>query len=102
MHWKHITEGIIIICCVFSNYNMINTYNKNYVPDKFTIKHLIKEEYRCIRYFSDDVFNRYQNTKCKNYLPNYIEFILQKSRYITLFYLQNFLVIIVVIIINLL
>jgi hypothetical protein len=102
MHWKYIIEGVIIICCAISNYNIINTYKNNYLIEQFTIKQLIHQEYRCIRHFDDREHNKYQNEKCKDYLPNYIQFIMQKYRYISIFYLQNFLVIIFIIIIHLL
>lgn len=89
MNIKHIIQATYIAALLLSNYLIILEYQQEYVPDNFDIYKLLDLKYRCIRYFNDNKYNRYQEHKCNTHIYDYTEFVLERSRYICLFYAYN-------------
>ena len=83
---------VIVVIMFISNYMMIMEYQNEYVPDNFDIEKIIHQKFRCIRYFNDKRVNTYQQRKCRDYTHEYVEFILERSRYIHLMYAYNFVI----------
>ena len=79
----------IISIVVMTNYMILTEYNNEYYPDNFSIEHMSDQKYRCIRYFNDKLYNKYMYVKCKDYVYDYTDFILERSRYICMFYAHN-------------
>lgn len=79
----------IVVIVVVTNYMIITEYNNEYVPDDFSIKQMLDQRYRCIRYFNDKVYSNYMHIKCRDYVYDYTAFILERSRYIYMFYAHN-------------
>jgi hypothetical protein len=74
---------------VMSNYVTVSMYFDEYYPEYFNMEKLMDIRYRCYRYFNDKVNNGYMCTKCKPYIYDYKNFILEKNRYIFAFYAHN-------------
>ncbi len=89
MKLKHIVEITIIIAICISNYMIYVQYYTEYVPENFNIKQLQDKNYRCIRYFDEKNYDRYSHHSCKNYMHEYINFKLERSRYIFMYYAHN-------------
>ena len=87
---------------VISNYHAIIEYNSNYEPENFTIKHMLEPKYRCIRYFDDKQYSKYYHIKCADYLYDYTDFMLERSRYIYIFYIRNMIAAVLLVLFHLL
>ncbi len=80
---------------------LINEYFNEYTPDNFDIIKLLEKKYRCIRYFNEKHVDKYQQSLCQAYLVDYLEFKLEKSRYIFIYYSYNIVMISLILIIYL-
>lgn len=89
MKLKHIVELTIIIAVCLSNYMIAMQYYAEYDPNHFTVKQLQDKQYRCIRYFDEKDYDRYSHHLCKNYMHDYLNFKLERSRYIMMYYAHN-------------
>ena len=83
---------MLISMCV-TNYVLIMQYYDEYVPDNFSRNKILDKKYRCIRYFHNNIQNRYGESICKAYYYDYVAFNLEKSRYIFMYYVHNIIVI---------
>lgn len=102
MQFKTFLQTMVLIGVLCSNYFIILEYYDEYVPDNFGIQKLIDPKYRCIRYFYDKVDNAYLHNKCKPYIYDYTAFLLEKSRYIYVYYAYNMCIAILFVIFHIL
>lgn len=93
--------SIVSALCI-SNYLLIIEYYNEYVPENFAIDKLLDKKFRCIRFFYDKINDKYAHMSCKEYHKDYIDFLLEKSRYVYMFYTHNVIIISLIIIFYLL
>lgn len=93
MKVKTVLLSAMIIALCISNYLLISEYFNEYDPDNFGIKKLLNKKYRCIRFFHDKGIDKYTYRSCKAYEHDYGAFILEKSRYIYMYYAHNLILI---------
>lgn len=101
MKLKHVIELTFIIAFCLSNYMTMIEYYNEYVPEYFSAYKLLQKHNRCIQYFNENNYDRYTHYRCKDYMQDYIEFQLEKSRYIYLYYAHNAVMISIFIIFHL-
>jgi hypothetical protein len=89
MKVKTIFQFAFIMTICITNYMMMLEYNSEYVPDNFDVSKIAQQKYRCIRYFTDKMQNRYLHTRCKPFFEDYVIFRLEKSKYIYAYYAHN-------------
>ena len=89
MKLKHVVELTIIIAICLSNYMISTQYYSEYDPKHFSFNQILDKRYRCIRYFDEKDYDRYSHYSCKNYMHDYINFKLERSRYILMYYAHN-------------
>ena len=92
MQTKTLVQIVFLAAILASNYLLVLEYQEEYVPDNFDIRKLLHQKYRCIRYFNDKEHNKYLHQKCSDYAYDYTEFVLERSRYIYMFYVYNFVI----------
>jgi hypothetical protein len=93
MKLKNLVELTIIIALCLSNYMIIMQYYNEYVPENFSIKQLLDKQYRCIRYFHAKQYDKFAYNSCKKYTHDYVEFQLERSRYIYMYYSHNLIMV---------
>ncbi len=72
---------------------IIIQYYNEYVPENFSIKQLLDKQYRCIRYFNTKQYDKFAHNSCKNHIHDYIEFQLERSKYIYMYYAHNLIMV---------
>ena len=102
MQMKTIVFLSMLSALCISTYLLIIEYYNEYAPENLIIHKLLDKKYRCIRFFHDKVIDKYAYISCKMYHTDYIDFLLEKSRYVYLFYAHNVIIISLTIIIYLL
>ena len=73
-----------------------------YVSENFDIKKLLEKKYRCIRYFDEKNYDKFSHNSCKPFFYDYVEFKLEKARYIYAYYAHNAIVVSIIIVFMLL
>ncbi len=102
MNFKYVIGGAMLMMLTLSNYFLISEYMTEYVPENFDIKKLLDKKYRCIRYFDEKNYNKFTHNSCKALLHDYVDFKLEKSRYIYAYYAHNSIIISIIVVFMLL
>lgn len=98
MQFKTFIFSVIIVTMMISNYYSFVEYNEEYVVENFNIYKLMDTRYRCYRIFTDGTNNSYNYNKCKVYIYDYKNFVLERNRFIFALCLQNVVIINLIII----
>lgn len=110
MKIKSVIKFVLIIYIFYANYNIYTYYNdnlniKNLIEKKLKIKNLVERYnsnkiYRCYDYYDIDIYNKYTEKKCIQFIYNYLNYKLTLSKFIFMFYVKNTCYIVLYIIIS--
>lgn len=90
---KNVKIVIVMMITTIINIIIITNYFYKYVPSHFNHTRLLDKKYRCIRYFAEKEYYKYMHQSCQEYNYDYIQFVIEKSRYIYSYYTYNFIMI---------
>lgn len=91
MKAKLVLQIVLIAILSYANYQLVQYYSNEYVPDSFNISKIVQQKYRCIRHFSDKTENKYLEKKCKIYAEDYEKFKSDIEEYQAVAYTFNML-----------
>lgn len=86
--------SLLLMICI-SNNIILKTYKSEFVPAYFNSEKLIQKKYRCIRYFAEKEFDKYTQTNCISHMHDYVNFNLEKSQFLYMFYMHNILMVVI-------
>ena len=75
---NHYFRLFIVFVYLFNLY-VVNVINNEYNSDNFSFSKLKHKEYRCIRYYEENDFNKVMELTCENYKHVWLNFSLTRS-----------------------
>jgi hypothetical protein len=89
MNAKTALQVLFIVLLNYANYAMIVDYQHEFVVDNFNISKILDQKYRCIRFYSGNMENKYLLNKCQNYDEDYQQFKSDRTTFIYKYYIFN-------------
>lgn len=89
MNAKIALQVLFIILLNYINYLLIVNYQQEFVVDNFNKTKLLDQKYRCIRFYSSNMDNKYLENKCKNHYRDFKQFKTDRKTYIFQYYIYN-------------